>query len=538
MHKSNDIKAHDYCFLQLRVVFDACECDEDGRISLSELANLSRSHTDNQVDQILEIFNISDNNSRDDRIDFHQFCQRMIKFMAHDASEVFNSGNEEDDKDEDEVDQVCDIAEVTNRIQSRSSIGGMNFSPTVSDQGAFNENLKRSFEKTKSSVTSSPNHVGSKLTKRKVSQSKLIGNIPLVNTSSEDEAEDSFDRKIASSLAFARPLELQPPAPAQPPQFLVRGNSLRTTVVRKPRSNPSSPNVSSSSGPRPRPQQSMYPESESSSRSSTSSESSATASPAIQRHSLDRSHTKLALENLERKVEELAGHVEAPHTRDEYDSQSSGVDSLKADLEEEINSSILLARKHGDERLENEKRRHSQQMDSLERERDLERRNYQLRFEQMQEERDKLKQEVVGLKDKVGLLSVEKTLLEEQMMENVRKQADNEVDDVKRKDREEELLNTVKNLSEKVADQDQMLAEVKEDNVLLKKQLKELSLKENKGSGFRIFGNNKENSLNGSVEDPQVNNLVFIIINVVILLLCSRILDADYGWWRNNCQSK
>ena len=156
----------------------------------------------------------------------------------------------------------------------------------------------------------------------------------------------------------------------------------------------------------------------------------------------------------------------------------------------------------------------------------------------MQEERDKLKQEVVGLKDKVGLLSVEKTLLEEQMMENVRKQADNEVDDVKRKDREEELLNTVKNLSEKVADQDQMLAEVKEDNVLLKKQLKELSLKENKGSGFRIFGNNKENSLNGSVEDPQVNNLVFIIINVVILLLCSRILDADYGWWRNNCQSK
>ena len=247
---------------------------------------------------------------------------------------------------------------------------------------------------------------------------------------------------------------------------------------------------------------------------------------------------KKTVENLERKVEELAGHVEAPHTRDEYDSQSSGVDSLKADLEEEINSSILLARKHGDERLENEKRRHSQQMDSLERERDLERRNYQLRFEQMQEERDKLKQEVVGLKDKVGLLSVEKTLLEEQMMENVRKQADNEVDDVKRKDREEELLNTVKNLSEKVADQDQMLAEVKEDNVLLKKQLKELSLKENKGSGFRIFGNNKENSMNGSVEDPQVNNLVFIIINVVILLLCSRILDADYGWWRNNCQSK
>ena len=55
-------------------MFDACECDDDGRISLSELANLSRSHTDNQVDQILEIFNINDNNSQDDRIDFQQFC--------------------------------------------------------------------------------------------------------------------------------------------------------------------------------------------------------------------------------------------------------------------------------------------------------------------------------------------------------------------------------------------------------------------------------------------------------------------------------
>ena len=54
--------------------------------------------------------------------------------------------------------------------------------------------------------------------KRKVSQARLAGNIPLVNTSSEeeDEAEDSFDRQIADSLAVARPMEL-----------LVRGSSLR-----------------------------------------------------------------------------------------------------------------------------------------------------------------------------------------------------------------------------------------------------------------------------------------------------------------------
>ena len=32
----------------------------------------------------------------------------------------------------------------------------------------------------------------------------MAGNIPLVNTSSEDEAEDSFDRQIANSLSVAR----------------------------------------------------------------------------------------------------------------------------------------------------------------------------------------------------------------------------------------------------------------------------------------------------------------------------------------------
>ena len=76
------------------------------------------------------------------------------------------------------------------------------------DQGAFNENLKRSFEKTRSGavVTSSPNRTARM--KKKVSQARLSGNIPLVNTSSEDEAEDSFDRQIADSLSVARYIDL------------------------------------------------------------------------------------------------------------------------------------------------------------------------------------------------------------------------------------------------------------------------------------------------------------------------------------------
>ena len=44
------------------------------------------------------------------------------------------------------------------------------------------------------------------------------------------------------------------------------------------------------------------------------------------------------------------------------------MESLRADLEEEIQTSLLLARKHGEERLETERRRHSDQLDSMERE--------------------------------------------------------------------------------------------------------------------------------------------------------------------------
>merc|ERR1719486_288817 len=70
-----------------------------------------------------------------------------------------------------------DLNDFRNRINSRTSTSNMNFSPTVSDQGAFNENLKRSFEKTRSTATSSPNTQSLK-TKRRPSQSKLLGNIP------------------------------------------------------------------------------------------------------------------------------------------------------------------------------------------------------------------------------------------------------------------------------------------------------------------------------------------------------------------------
>ena len=95
-------------------------------------------------------------------------------------------------------------------------------------QGVFNENLRRSFDKTTSSPIRSP---GKKVLKsagrRKTSQARLSGRIPLVNTSSEEEdcaeMDDSFDRKIEASLEEARPLDLQP-------QYLVRGSVARATT--------------------------------------------------------------------------------------------------------------------------------------------------------------------------------------------------------------------------------------------------------------------------------------------------------------------
>merc|ERR1719461_2394933 len=99
---------------------------------------------------------------------------------------------------------------------------------------------------------------------------------------------------------------------------------------------------------------------------------------------------------------------------EEYDSPSSGVGSLKAELEDEITTSIQLARKHGEERLQAEKERCREEVVGMERQMDMERRNSALRYQQLQEERDNLKQEVDRLQEKVRLIHMEKEQLEEQ----------------------------------------------------------------------------------------------------------------------------
>ena len=109
------------------------------------------------------------------------------------------------------------------------------------------------------------------------------------------------------------------------------------------------------------------------------------------------------------------------------------------------------------------------------------------------------------------LLSLEKSLLEQQVADTASRKVREEEEEARaeqqRRDREEELMKTVTVLSSRVGDQDQELAEIKEDNIVLRRQVRDLSQnKENKESPrFRIFGGNlKENSALDKIEDPQV----------------------------------
>merc|ERR1712173_12406 len=100
-----------------------------------------------------------------------------------------------------------------------------------------------------------------------------------------------------------------------------------------------------------------------------------------------------------------------------------------------------------------------------ERERNLERRNFQLRFEQFQEEQDTLRKEVDQLKEKLKLVNLEKESMEAQMVQLVEQQRcqspvralqdRREMEEQRRRDREEELMSTVQRLTTRVQAQDQ-----------------------------------------------------------------------------------
>jgi len=452
---------------QLRDVFDACDTEGQGYVSLEELANISRSHVARgQVDQVLEILGPVEEGK--DKVDFDEFYLKFVEYMRNGVK----------------LDK---------------------------DNGVFNENLKRAFEKDEPVSKSS-----SKVLKRRSSQARQSGRIPLVNTSSEDEAEDSFDRKIASSLALARPLDIQP-------QFLVRGSIVRSSVRRTPNTSPTNSvstsnniststrrySITSNSKSPPASIMRMSPILAPSAGSSFNSPSD--SSPPSPSSRAGSPTARLSLNELERKVSVLSDMVER---QVEYDSISSGIGSARTDLEEDINSSILLARKHGEERLEEEKMSHELFVSAMERERDLERRNFQLRFEQLEEEQERMKKVVEDLRGKLNSVNLEKDHMERQLNllenEKISQALKNDDLEAKWKDKEEVLVNTVQKLTARIQTQDQDLAETKEDNIVLKSQVKHLKeerMKDSRDGGrFKLFGGAKGEAAvddDGHFDDPS-----------------------------------
>ena len=109
----------------MRDVFDACDTDGQGFVSLEELANISRSHVARgQVDQVLEILGPVEEGK--DRVDFDEFYLKFVEYMRNGVK-------------------------------------------LDNDNGVFNENLKRAFEKDEPVSKSS-----SKVLKRRSSQVESI----------------------------------------------------------------------------------------------------------------------------------------------------------------------------------------------------------------------------------------------------------------------------------------------------------------------------------------------------------------------------
>merc|ERR1719233_1122339 len=136
---------------------------------------------------------------------------------------------------------------------------------------------------------------------------------------------------------------------------------------------------------------------------------------------------------------------------------------------------------------------------AMEREMDLERRNFQLRFEQLEEEQERMKKVVEDLRGKLNLVNLEKEHMERQLNllegEKMSQALKNNDLEAKWKDKEEVLVNTVQKLTARIQTQDQDLAETKEDNIVLRSQVKHLKeerIKDSRDGGrYKLFGGSK-----------------------------------------------
>ena len=176
-------------------------------------------------------------------------------------------------------------------------------------------------------------------------------------------------------------------------------------------------------------------------------------------------------------------------------------------------SGIGSIRGNIEETMAEEKQRNVDQLTSAQKERDIERRNHELQIEKFKEEREKIEKEIKDLKEKVKLASVEKDNMEEIVKQQIHGSsstvANENIEKIQVDYREKELMTIVQCLTGRLQDQDQDLADVKEDNIFLRMQIRNLRVskeKDSKSGGiFKIFGGNTESSSGeNQYEDPQI----------------------------------
>jgi len=379
-------------------VFQACEPDEDGFISLKNLANISRSHVEsNDVDRVLQIFD----DAKKDRVNFDEFCEHISSFL-------------DQNKDKENVKQMDNLI-IIPEVQANASPNHLADGNRQLGANLFNKRKNRKNSRTR------------------VSQARLSGAIPLVNTSSEDEQdldEDSFDRKIAEELEFAgKQLETSSRLPnrASPPRFLVRGSNVRSTLRTKSQGRlPFVPLVINES-----PQQKMLsPISVVRTGASTPDNfDESVAAPAaastngFSRHSspINKSFHSVRSEpdelvqtvNIVRDLETQLKSLEAANNDAISQKDEIKISNL---VEESMDEIIAKIRKEASQSIAHAKEMHREEISAMNRERELEISNYKLRLDQLQSELDIQTKEKTDLTEKVRLLFLEKESAEETVL--------------------------------------------------------------------------------------------------------------------------
>jgi len=438
---------------QLHVVFNACDPNGCGLISLEDLRKIGSSLVgEDHIEEVVQIFDPHDTSQ--DGINFEQFFDKFVQFMYNDEKAVH-----------------CDEIASKENVQNMTYL---NVSPRMEREGTFNENLRRSFGR--ELIPSPGERLGGKNEnmRRKITQSKLPGRIPLVNTSSEDEDDSHVSN-------FQR-------------QYLVRGSSARNSIRRSNRqlnaSTRSTPTRRTSDG--------------------TLGSKITITEPSDQSNCMTEDNKsmntgKSDLVDLKAEENDIGNKMIVVD-----ETASSGIGSLRADLDDdENNSSIQFGKRFSEESLVVERQKYAENLAQIEKERNAEKQNFQLKMKEFQKENNELQKKIRELYEDLGRSTVEKESMKEQLEQLLEKDDEEQVAfSDKQDDKEEALLGAIQCLTVRLQNQDQELAEVKEDNIILRSQIRNLKMKKEKdeksGGRFRLFGGSKEeNNSIEQLEDPQ-----------------------------------